>query len=255
MRYLLAKTIVCCVLVGMICNACPGAVPANATGAVFLAPPEENTTDAAPSVFRTTANLNLRTSPSTDSGIIMTVPVGTAVNVTELCNDEWYAVELNGVSGYMFAEYLFDMSKIGQAVGVNGVELLDWSEAKQLFKTGIPVLVTDVRTGITYYVSSFSNGQHADVEPVTQEDTAAMLRTYNGKWSWDTRPIWVTIGDRTIAASINGMPHGGGVNNVNGMNGQVCIHFLGSHIHPGASISHERDHQNSVQEAIRAAMQ
>jgi hypothetical protein len=220
---------------------------------VNTAETEIDTTDSLPAEYRTTANLRFRTGPSIDDEIIATVSSGVAVTVTDYLDGEWYAVEYNGVSGYMFAEFLFDMSKIGEKVGINGVELLHWSEAKQIFKTGMPVHVTDVRTGITYYVSSFSNGKHADVETYTKEDTDAMLRSYGGKWSWNTRPIWVTIGDRTIAASTNGMPHGGGVISGNGMNGQVCIHFYGSQIHPGASLSHERSHQNSVQEAFRAA--
>jgi len=36
-----------------------------------------------------------------------------------------------------------------------------------------------------------------------------------------------------MAASINGMPHGGGVISDNGMDGQVCIHFQGSSTHNG----------------------
>ena len=255
MRYQFIKTIVCCALVGMIWSASPAEVYANEAEALSTATAEEKTANPLPALFRTTANLHFRTGPSTDYDVILTVPQSTTVNVTDLRDGKWYAVEFNGISGYMFAEYLFDTSKIVETAGVNGVELLDWSEAKQIFKTGVPVQVTDVRTGITYNVSSFSNGNHADVETFTQEDTDAMFRTYNGRWSWDTRPIWVTIGDRTIAASINGMPHGGGVISGNGMNGQVCIHFFGSRIHPGASLAHERDHQNSVQEAFKAAMQ
>ena len=132
-----------------------------------------------------------------------------------------------------------------------GVELLHWSYARRLFRLHVPYQVTDIRTGITYWVSSFSNGNHADVRPVSAEDTAAMNRTFGGVWSWNTRPILVTIDGRTFAASINGMPHGGGSIPGNNMNGHICIHFFGSRTHSGA-LSHERDHQRSVQEAFRA---
>ena len=114
-------------------------------------------------------------------------------------------------------------------------------------------MIRDVRTGINYRVASFSHGNHADVRPVNADDTAAILLTFGGRWSWDTRPILVHIGDRVIAASINGMPHGGdGTNHGNNMNGHLCIHFYGSRTHNGNRI-HEEDHQRSVQEAFNSA--
>lgn len=78
-----------------------------------------------------------------------------------------------------------------------------------------------------------------------------MLQTYGGRWDWDPRPVYVTINGRTIAGSINGMPHGGGVNSENGMSGQVCIHFRGSTVHNG-NTSFARDHQNAITEAWNA---
>ncbi len=138
-----------------------------------------------------------------------------------------------------------------EAGNASSVEMLSWGEAKELFTTGMDVEVIDVRTGTVYYVRSFSNGNHADVEPITSDDTAALLATYGGRWDWDTRPVWVTLHGRKIAASISGMPHGGGINNNNGMNGQICIHFKGSTTHNG-NRAHERDHQASVQEAYNA---
>ena len=134
----------------------------------------------------------------------------------------------------------------------NGVELIRWVDAKDVLKIGATVRVHDVKTGISYHVKSFSNGRHADVEPVTKDDTALLKATYGGVWSWDPRPVWVTVGERTMAASINGMPHAGGVNDDNGMDGQVCLHFLGSSTHNGNK-SFTQLHQNGVMEAWNAA--
>lgn len=134
-----------------------------------------------------------------------------------------------------------------------GPRLLDWSYARTILPRNTPVTVTDVRTGLTYQIVSFSHGNHADVVPASPEDTATFLRTFNGRWTWDTRPIWVHIGDRKVAASINGMPHAGSTNIRNNMNGHVCMHFRGSRTHSG-SRAHERDHQNSVMEAYRAGL-
>ena len=132
-----------------------------------------------------------------------------------------------------------------------GPRLLEWSYVSTILPRNTPVTITDVRTGLTYRVNSFSHGSHADVFPVSPEDTATLLRTFNGQWTWDTRPIWVHINGRKVAASINGMPHGGTGNRGNNMNGHICIHFRGSRTHNGSRF-HERDHQNSVMEAYRA---
>ena len=207
--------------------------------------------------FTTTDNLRLRAGPSTQAEIVQTVSRGSTVRVTNFRDGEWFAVEVDGVRGYMFAEHLTEtegsvVAPSGPVIGSNSVELLHWSEARNLLRTGVSVQITDVRTGITYQIRSFSHGNHADVEPVTAEDTAAMLRTYNGRWSWTPRPVWVHIGDRTIAASINGMPHAGSTISGNNMNGHVCLHFYGSRTHNG-NTGHERNHQNAVQEAFRAA--
>ena len=137
-------------------------------------------------------------------------------------------------------------------VAANGVELVDWSEIKKVFNIGVPARVYDVHTGVVYYVKTFSNGNHADVEPVTVEDTAALKGTYGGVWSWTPRPVWVTVNGRTFAGSINGMPHGGGVNDSNGMDGQVCLHFLGGSTH-NSNKAYAQLHQDAVMEAWRAA--
>ena len=206
-----------------------------------------------PAYFLTTANLRLRTAPSLNSEVIKTVPQSTRVQVTDLRDGEWYAVYVSGVIGYMSAEFLFDLRTLNNAeIGPNGVELLPWSYVRTFLPTGVPLQITDVRTGITYWISAFSLGNHADVEPLTAEDTAAKFLTRDGRWSWDTRPVWVHVGDRTIAASINGMPHAGSNIAGNNMNGHICLHFYGSRTH-NRSLNHERSHQASVQEALNAA--
>jgi hypothetical protein len=132
------------------------------------------------------------------------------------------------------------------------VEYTPWSEAKKVFAIGMDASVYDVKTGLTYTVRSFSNGNHADVEPVTVQDTAIMKETFDGVWKWDPRPVWVTVNGRVMACSINGMPHGGGVNANNGMDGQICIHFLGSATHNG-NTAFGKQHQDAALEAYEAA--
>jgi peptidoglycan hydrolase-like protein with peptidoglycan-binding domain len=175
-------------------------------------------------------------------------------------------LEDDGIAGKATLDLLFAADKPAAAQGAgspggaqgaaqvaqNGVELLEWAAVKGIFTIGSTATVYDVRTQITYHVKSFSNGNHADVEPVTQDDTALLKQTYGGSWSWDPRPVWVTVNGRTIAASTNGMPHAGGVNSENGMDGQICIHFKGSSTHNG-NAAYTKLHQDSVMEAWEAA--
>ena len=206
-----------------------------------------------PLVFRTTANLNLRSGPGTDYSRISTINNGRLVYVTDLRDGEWFAVDVNGQVGYMFAEFLVEVPDIAAIVSeINGnVERLHWNEARQLTTIGTTLTVIDVRTGITWQMASFSNGNHADVEPLTAADTAAMLQAWGGRWCWQPRPVHVIVGDRVLAASLNGMPHAGSTRSGNNMNGHVCMHFYGSRTHNG-NRSHERDHQNAVNEAFNA---
>jgi len=238
-------------------------------GLIILASPLSVTAEYSPYMepslyYQTTANLRLRVSPSLEADIIRTVPNGSTVRVYDKGDGEWFAVSANGTFGFMNSEFLrpFVANEIAviipeeplsePAINPYGVELLEWSAVRHnIIVNGTPLHITDVRTGTTYWVEAFSQGSHADVAPRTREDTEALRSTFGGRWCWEPRPIWVTVGGRTFAASINGMPHGGFNGFDNGITGHVCIHFLGSRTHNG-NRSHERDHQNRVQEAFNA---
>ena len=109
------------------------------------------------------------------------------------------------------------------------VVLSHWSEVKPILPLRTPLRIVDVYTGITYYVASFSNGNHADVETVTAHDTALFLESR--KVWFGGRPVWVTIGDTTYAAALYDVIHGGSTIPDNNMDGQICLHFFGSTNH------------------------
>ncbi len=202
----------------------------------------------APIYLITNDRVNFRDCASTDGKIIRTINKNVVVTFVSQAgegDDIWYQVESGRDMGYIKAEFLEITDKEPTAFTVS---LTPWKEAKSLIPLHTTIEVYDVLTGLTYYIKSFSNGNHADVEPITTEDTAIMKKTYGGRWEWDPRPVWVTVNGVTMAASINGMPHGGGVNNQNGMNGQVCLHFLGSTTHNGNK-TFERDHQRELKRA------
>jgi len=214
-------------------------------------PTEEIEEEAIQTTYITTANVNLRPDPSTDNPRIRLVSVGTQVEVLDFLDGEWFRVDVNGTEGYMAAEFLMKKPAPLELGEIGAVEIVEWSVARNIIPRNVPLTVIDVRTGLTWQMISFSHGNHADVWPATRECTETMRQAF-GRWTWDTRPILLIVGDRTLAASINGMPHGGSNAAVNGFNGHVCMHFVGSRTHNGNRL-HEQDHQSSIREAFNTA--
>lgn len=126
-------------------------------------------------------------------------------------------------------------------------EMLHWDSVNRIFKVGSIATVIDVRTGLTFRVRRRGGSLHADVEPYTKDDTAIMKRVCGGSWTWDRRPIIVQIGGRRMAASMNGMPHGGQSLGNNNFKGHFCLHFAGSKLHNSRKSCPQ--HQKCVKEA------
>jgi len=223
------------------------------------------TSEHEPATFVTTTRLILRSQPSRESTRIKVSEIGAHIEVLDYRCGEWYEVIFNGTSGFMSAEHLRPLTDDDLApptvvavagatvslTSIGNVELLEWSEAKKLMTYGTVATLIDVRTGLSWKIASFSNGNHADIETISAEDTAIKLQAFGGSWTWTPRPVIVQINGRNIAASVNGMPHAGSTRK-NNMNGHVCLHFLGSTTHT-ATVSHTRDHQNAVKEAFNTA--
>lgn len=117
------------------------------------------------------------------------------------------------------------------AGNARGAELVSWADVHILFKIGTTATVTDCASGLSFKVKRLYGHEHADVEPLTANDTATMKKIYGGKWSWDRKAVVVTIAGRRIAGSINGMPHGNASITTNQFPGHFCIHFLDSGTH------------------------
>ena len=123
-------------------------------------------------------------------------------------------------------------------------------------------IVTDIKTGISFEVKRWSGGDHADVEPLTAADTAAMCRIYgvskaqdiNDKNLYQRHPVLVTLSGHSYAASMYGVPHnypdGDTIPN-NNFNGQFCIHFVNSRIHKTNKV--DKDHQAAIMYAYENA--
>lgn len=198
---------------------------------------------AGSTTMRTNDGVNFRVAPSTDSDIIRVLRANSEVQVLENNSNGWSRVIHEGSTGYVRSDFL--------SVNGRNVELLDWSIVRNMITCGEIIPVYDVRTGLSFNIKCFSVGVHADVEPATRADMEIHLRTHNGVRSWSARPVWVTIAGHTIAASLHGMPHDVSTIPDNGMDGHICLHFLGSTA-GNSSESYKRDLQNAVQEAWNA---
>jgi len=193
--------------------------------------------------LKTLTGVNLRSGPSTSHNKLKLLPVNTEVDVLENQSNGWSRVRHNGTEGFIRSDFLGGGLK---------VELIDWAAAKKIIPKGTDLRVYDVRSGISYNIKAFSLGNHADVDPSTQTDTNLKRSTRDGTWAWAARPVWVTVGDRTFAASINGMPHAGSAVSGNGLSGHFCLHFRGSTSHGSTSSSYVRNMQNAITEAWNA---
>ncbi|WP_052487074.1 hypothetical protein [Gordoniibacillus kamchatkensis] len=125
--------------------------------------------------------------------------------------------------------------------------LLPWSEAKAAVPRMAKFDVIDLETGLTFQAQRRAGSAHADVQPLTKNDSATMKRIYGGSWSWDRRAVLLRYDNRLFAASMNGMPHGGDGIPGNGFNGHFCIHFLDSMTHGKANI--DLAHQTMIHRA------
>ena len=195
----------------------------------------------APQTLMTLTGVNVRSGPSTNHSVTTTLAMGTTVTVLERRSDGWSNIRHNNTTGYIRSDFL--------GTSARRFEMIEWSEARRILPRGRDIHVVDARTGISFNLRAFSLGNHADVEPPTQADTDAIRRTRNGTWSWSARPVWVTVGDRTFPASLNGMPHAGSTISGNGINGHFCLWFSGSTSTGSTSASYRRNMLNTVTEA------
>lgn len=119
-------------------------------------------------------------------------------------------------------------------------EFLTWEQAKDIFRKYDKARIIDFETGRSFMVQHRAGSLHADVQPLTAEDSAVMKTIYGEKWSWRRRAIIVEVRGHRLAASMNGMPHGAGAISGNNFAGHFCIHFRESKTHSKAeNLAHQ----------------
>ncbi len=112
-------------------------------------------------------------------------------------------------------------------VSASSVRYANWyDEVRAKARTYPNATVYDFTNGISWHVNIFSNGAHADAEPITANDTANMNRAFGGKTTWTPKAVWVVFSDGTVyMASTHNTPHEVYHIKDNNFPGHLCIHF------------------------------
>jgi LysM repeat protein len=133
-----------------------------------------------------------------------------------------------------------------------GIQALPWTVVNELWNNFETARVIDVETGRSFMARRYYGYYHADIEPLTRADTQILYSIYGRRWSWERRPVIVQLRNLNIAASINGMPHGGEAIFDNGFKGQICCHFLGSKIHKNGGV--DETHHAMIMRAANVSL-
>ena len=192
-------------------------------------------------------------------GFFRAAPTGYFGRLTETAVKDFqraYGLKVDGLAGpatmaaieAVLARQNADLASRGGRT----VLLLSWEIVDKMWPRGVTARIYDIETGLSLVVRRLYGTEHADVEPLTKQDTYILKQIYGGRWSWDRRAIIVELDGRYIAASMNGMPHGGEAIYDNDFPGQFCIHFLGSRLHKNRKV--DAAHQAMVLRAARTGL-
>lgn len=123
-----------------------------------------------------------------------------------------------------------------------------WTQASKYWPRGTTATVIDVQTGISFKVLRTMGTNHADVEPVTTGDSAAIKRAWGGNFSWERRPVVVVYEGYRMAAGMTSMPEGSEQIANNGATGHMNLHFLNSRTHGSNRV--DPDYQAAIKKAV-----
>ena len=160
------------------------------------------------------------------------------------------SLSVDGIAGPATQHALYGTVPVGAADTSNltmtlyPAEKIDWwtGGINNMWVKGTNYKIYDVKTGIVWWAHRWSGGYHADVEPLTAADTARLCKCYGvttaqeiaNRKLYQRRPSLITIGNRTFACSLYGVPHNypeGDTIASNDMKGQICLHFTNSWTH------------------------
>lgn len=177
-------------------------------------------------------------------------------------------LKVDGIAGSETQHTLFNTVPVGEgnrsnlAFDTYPVEKIDWYTGgiNELWPRGSNFKIKDVQTGLVWWAHRWAGGLHVDAEPLTAADTAILCKIYGvnkaseitEKTHWQRRPCLVTIGTRTFACSLYGVPHNpdGDTISTNNFTGQLCIHFTNSKTHGSKNV--DSLHQEAIEKAYQS---
>lgn len=111
---------------------------------------------------------------------------------------------------------------------LGNIKLMYWfKEVQPILKGKSSIYIYDPATGINFNLHLYSLGRHADVEPLTAQDTENMLKAFGGKTTWTPKFVYVRLPSSAwTVATMHDVPHGGQSITNNNFEGQNCVHFL-----------------------------
>lgn len=210
-------------------------------------------------VYTQSANVKVYKHPSTSADLKGTLKkMNTKLTVVAMFDGQtWCRVKKGSQYGFIKKSDLdtrkYDGYSTARGAGGKAIAM-DWwkSSIQSIFPRGGTAIVTDVKTGITWKVYRGGGTNHADVQPKTDEDTRAMKKACGSDYAtWHRRAIWVSIGGKRYAASMNCKAHGDGSISGNNYNGHFCIHFVNSRTHGGNAVCPL--HQAAIKTALSAS--
>ncbi len=142
-------------------------------------------------------------------------------------------------------------------IPASSVRYANWyTEVRTKARTYPNATVYDFTNGISWRVNIFSNGAHADAEPITAEDTANMNRAFGGKTTWTPKAVWVVFSDGTVyMASTHNTPHQVYHNKNNNFDGHLCIHFPRTQAQVESIGPYATSHQKAIDLGWEATLQ
>lgn len=196
--------------------------------------------DEAPTVIAQAQNLpTAEQKPEVQKPVIQTVDPATKLTPTEVIQ------ELKKTT----VKLPVQVASRGLPAGNGkGAVIYDWwTHASSYWPCGTVATVIDVQTGISFKVQRTMGTNHADVEPVTTTDSAAIKRAWGGNFSWERRPVVVIYGNYRMAAGMTSTPEGSEQITNNGVTGHMNIHFLNSRTHGSNRV--DPDYQAAIKVA------
>ncbi|WP_418789971.1 hypothetical protein [Phosphitispora sp. TUW77] len=86
-------------------------------------------------------------------------------------------------------------------------ELLDWDKVQQHFLPGEKVKICDLDSKKSFMAVRKGGYSHADIQPISENDSNIIREIFGGNWSWKKRAVVVRDGEVKFAAVLTGMPH------------------------------------------------